>query len=285
MSVPAPSPSVPSPTTGGLVDHDPSDHESVFSSSSVSFSAFRAPSTIPLDPQDYVGWAEQMRAMFELAGMWHLVDPQAAPAAAAAPQAATAASSSAITVTRSAASIAKSREAHFMLISALRDSDSRRMLAGLPRGDPRALWLALERRFLLMPRAAVAALYSKLLSSHQDSGESVRAFADRLAMMRHQLGSNGRQVSDNECVTAFLSGVLPSFSAQVSMFVNLSQDATFEQVVEVARGEETRLLLTQKSAPRTAPVSSSSALGVHSSGATCHYCKQRARHLQAYRDA
>jgi hypothetical protein len=159
-----------------------------------------------------------------------------------------------------------------MLISALRDSESRRLLAGLPRGDPRALWQALERRFIIMPRAAVAALYSKLLSSHQDSGESVRAYADRLMMMRHQLGSNGRAVSDNECITAFLTGVLPAFSSQVSMFVNLSASATFEQVVEVARGEETRLLLTQKSAPRAQ--SSSSALGAQSSDPTCHYCKK-----------
>jgi hypothetical protein len=55
------------------------------------------------------------------------------------------------------------------------------------------------------------------------------------------------------------------------MFVNLSPNATFQQVVEVARGEETRLMLTQKSAPR-AP-SSSSALSASLSG-TCHYCKQ-----------
>ena len=270
MTEPSASQSAPSPTTGGLADQV---SESVFSSQSVSFSAFRAPSTIPLDPQDYVGWAEQMRAMFELAGMWHLVDPQAALAAEPEPRAASAASSSAVSVsTVPAASIAKIREAHFMLISALRDSESRRMLAGLPRGDPRALWLALERRFLLMPRAAVAALYSKLLSSHQENSESVRTFADRLVMMRHQLGSNGRQVSDNECVTAFLTGVLPSLSSQVSMFVNLSATATFEQVVEVARGEETRLHLTQRNAQR-AP-STSSALGAQSSDATCHYCKK-----------
>jgi hypothetical protein len=76
MTEPSASQSAPSPTTGGLADPI---SESVFSSPSVSFSAFRAPSTIPLDPQDYVGWAEQMRAMFELAGMWHLVDPQTAP--------------------------------------------------------------------------------------------------------------------------------------------------------------------------------------------------------------
>ena len=37
---------------------------------------FRAPSTVTLDPSDYVGWAATMQAMLEYGGLWEHVAPR-----------------------------------------------------------------------------------------------------------------------------------------------------------------------------------------------------------------
>ncbi|MDR3401435.1 MAG: reverse transcriptase domain-containing protein [Chthoniobacter sp.] len=209
--------------------------------------AFRAPSTIPLDPEDFPGWATQMEALLDYGGMWPLRSP-GAPG-------------------ETEYHRSSMREAYFILTNALRCKESRRVLTGLsaPR-DPAALWLALQRRFTHMPRAAAAALYARLFQQRQEPGETVRAFADRLAVMRQQLEANGRKVSNEDAIAAFAAGVQPALAHQVSAYVNLGESITLEQAVEVARGEEVRLQLSHAAAVGKS-AAAPTALGGHSSGA------------------
>ena len=95
-----------------------------------SFSSFRAPSTVTLDPEDYTGWAVQMEGLLELGEMW----PLRAPGAPG----------------ETAHTRRRMLEAWVMLSSALRDKETRRVLTGLPPRDPLALWNALKRRFTHM---------------------------------------------------------------------------------------------------------------------------------------
>ena len=269
---------------------DPASADGPSSSSSVvqdnsfsppSHTPFRAPSTITLDPHDYAGWAVQMRSLLEYGGMWHLVEPLKSAAGATSASAATSSASSASVGTISSA---KQREAHFILASAIHDSDTRRLLISVrPAGDPRALWLALEQRFLRMPKAAASALFSQLLQLRQSGSENVRAFADRIISIRHQLAANGKEVADEEVITVLLNGVHTALQSTVATVFNLTPDPVFEHMVEVARGEETRLVLQQRSTTRSlsgantgansSALAASSSSSSSSSGA-CHYCKQ-----------
>ena len=259
---------------GSLSDVDPRDDNHTSG-------AFRTPSTITLDPSDYPGWAVRMRSLLEYGDMWHLVAPlqQRADAATAAPTTASSSASSKGSALTLRASL-KTREAHFILVSALRDAETSRLLIGLPPGDRRALWVALQRRFEHMPKAATAALYSELLTLRQVSGESARGFADRIALTRHQLANNGRPVSEDDAITVFVNGVHVALSQQVTSYYNLAPDPSFEQVVQVARGEETRLMLANKgsfkpqvanSAALALDPSSSSSSAAH---VTCHSCNK-----------
>lgn len=246
-------------------------------------SAFRAPSTIPLNPSDIIGWSVMMEALLTHAGLWDLVRPLSDFEKATI---SSQSSSSTFASLGKKPSSSRSSEAHIILMLALRDSDTQRVLVGLPPGDPRALWDALQKRYALMPRAATAALYSQLLTLRQSGGESARAFADRIAVMRHQLATNGRRVDDLDAITVFINGVQSHLSMQVSSYYNLAPDPSFEQVVAVARGEETRLQLagqnlgqhgsTSKGSANT--VSNSAALGVDHSRSngrgTCFGCGQ-----------
>lgn len=248
---------------------------------------FRAPSTVTLDPSDYVGWAATMQAMLEYGGLWEHVAPRGERLPAS--TAPLAASSSSVTATVAPGRhTQKAREAYLMLVTALRDADSRRVLVGLPPQDPRALWQALQRRYQHMPKAAAAALYSQLLSLRQSSSESARAFADRIALMRHQLTSNGRPVSDDDAITVFVNGVHSTLAQQVSSYYNIAANATFDDIVQVARGEETRLLLAGHArgaggaggggGSSGGGSGSSSALGASHSASggvqLCHICQQ-----------
>ena len=228
---------------------------------------FRAPTTIQLDPAEYASWAILMQSLLELGGMWHLVKPLTLSDQGGAQRS----SSSSTVITQSSA---KSREAYFILASALKgSSDTMRLLVGLPSQDPRALWEALRQRYTQMPKAAVAALYTQLLNLQQSSHEGVRAFADRIRLLRHQLAAAGRSVSEDEALTAFVSGVHASLATQVSMFYNVAPNSTLEQVVTVAFGEETRLQLAgHNTIKHSTSHSSTSALGAASGVKACYHC-------------
>jgi hypothetical protein len=217
-----------------------------------------------------------MQSLLEYGGMWHLVQPQQQQGAVAVAASASSHSSSASSV--GTVSSAKQREAHFILASAIHDPETRRLLISVkPTGCPRALWLALEHRFLRMPKAAASALFSQLLQLRQSSSESVRAFADRITSMRHQLAANGKEVADEEVITVLLNGVHASLQSTVATVFNLTPNPHFEQMVEVARGEETRLSLQQRGAAAATrpPAGTTAALAASSSSSSvCHYCKQ-----------
>jgi hypothetical protein len=232
---------------------------------------FRTPTTIPLDPADYLSWAVLMRALLEMGGMWHLVQPLSQPDLSGAAHSSSASSSSNSAVTHPSA---KSKEAFFILASALKgSSDTMRILIGLPSQDPRALWAALQQRYTQMPKAAVAALYSQLLTLKQAANEGVRAFADRIRLLRHQLSAAGRHVSDEEILTAFVNGVHSSLAMQVSMFYNVTPNSPLEHLVTVALGEETRLQLTGQAGNKAGSIGNANALGAsQSSTRKCHAC-------------
>lgn len=235
----------------------------------------RAPSTIPLDPADYIGWTLQMQPMLKLFQLWDLVDP-AGEIGAQSSSSSSSSSSVTATIGEAAAKILskKRAEAHFILTSALRDAESRRVLLQVPDGDPRALWSALKRRFASMPKSTTAALFSQLLQLRQTQVESVQQFADRISLLRHRLTQVGRLVSDDDVITTLVNGVLSVYSIQVSSFYNSRENATFEHLVEIARGEEARLQLSAGGAKSSSSSSSnSSALGASTTSThACHNC-------------
>ena len=244
--------------------------------------SFRLPSTITLDPTNYHGWARQMQAMLEYGGMWELVRPltqgesEAATGAAAQQKVSTSSSSSTMSAGTVRGSNPRRAECYLMLTLACRDAESSRVILTAPQGDPRAVWSALARRYAYMPKAAAAALHGKLLRSRQDN-DNARGFADRLTFMRLQLEQNGRMVGDQDMITAFATGVSAPLAAAVNLLLNTRDDATFESLVEAARGEETRLLLASGAAgDKVAHHTPSGAFGVTPSGShaaqTCHGC-------------
>lgn len=236
----------------------------------------RAPSTITLDPNDYVGWSLQMQVLLEYHRLWDLVKPISSTAASSS----SSSSSSSSVSLASSTILARTREAHYILVSALRDVNTRRVLIGLPSGDPRALWQALHNRFTSLPKAATAALFAQLISLRQSSSESAQSFADRIILLRNQLLNNGRKVDDIDVITTLVNGVTSSLAQQVNSYYNCLPNSTFEQIVGVAKGEEARLLSAAASSkPHSSHSNNNSALAASfrsssssSSAVKCHHC-------------
>jgi hypothetical protein len=151
----------------------------------------RAPPTIALHAGDYEGWAYAMRTLFEYGHMWPLVDPDAA--AAQDPPADDAASSSTSKqlIKEREARTHLQRQAHLMLVSALQDSECRSLLIGLPIGDPRAIWAALERRFRVTTLAALITLKGELWHTKQGRSEQVFDYASRIQRFVQRIKASG----------------------------------------------------------------------------------------------
>jgi hypothetical protein len=251
------------------VQHD--DDETYVGTTHVS----RAPSTIPFDSKDYLGWASLMESMLRFFKLWDLVyTPQLESGAQT--SAPSASASSSLSVGAAAKLESRIQEAHFILASSLRDTESRRVLHTVPDGDPRALWNALKRRFASMPNSTKAVMFSQLLSLRQMHGETVQQFADRISLLRHRLTQVGRAVSDEDVITTLVNGVSSTLAVQVSAFYNSRDNPTFEDLVDIARGEEARLQWASTAKISSSSSSSSTALSAstHSSSAsnTCHNC-------------
>ena len=125
--------------------------------------AFRTPPTVAFDSNDVPGWTAQMESLLDYGQLWEFVRPLSAAEVAREAQQATSSGSS---VTSGASRTqAKRREAFFILCSALKDPESRRVLVGLQsERDPRARRMGgdakactaktLSRSPLCAPRAA-----------------------------------------------------------------------------------------------------------------------------------
>ena len=248
-------------------------------SRSVSTSAYRMPSTIPLNPSDFLGWSVMMEAMLVHAGLWDFVRPlteqeKAAqvlngPGPVSFPSSLSSSSSSTIGTGSLSVESQDSRknEAFMMLMLALRDTESQRVLIGVPSRDPRALWAALKERYSAMPPTVVANLYAQFLSEKQSTSETVQQFADRIYLARHRLATNGRVITELDSKTVLVSGLQEYAASAVSTYYNIDPAASFEKLVAVANGEEKRLQLAGRTIPSRAAhhTTNSSALGVEHS--------------------
>lgn len=197
---------------------------------------FRPPTTIPFDGKQYAGWSYQMQSLLDLGKMWPLIDP----AASAAERAAAAALPGAAS---------RIREAHYLLVSAVKDPDAQALLVGLPQ-DPHQVWVALERHYMRLTPAATASLKAQFWRRTQRSNENVQQFVDELKKMSYQLRAAKEPLSDRDMCSAFVNGLLPGLSHPVVAVMEVigaavgSEDLLkLEKLVEIARGEETRLAL------------------------------------------
>lgn len=286
----------------------------MLSTSLNSRSMFRAPPTIPLDGKNYLGWVYQMRSLLQLAEMWKFVDPSLV-------------DESNLNQQDEAMDGHLRHQAHFILVSAIKDPNAQALLNNLPYGDPRAVWVALERHYLRLTPAAAASLKSQFWRRSQKSNESVREFADGLLETVQRLRACGDPPSDRDICSVFVTGLLPALAHPVvammtmlemqadaapfdpagsqplvqaaaaaavvhgsvrSSTVAVAWSGQLERLVEIARGEESRLSLHRGNGAAHGSraggsSNSTAALGVNSKqksqhnkkgGVQCHNCKQ-----------
>jgi hypothetical protein len=234
----------------------------------------RAPPTVILDPSDYPGWAFQMRSLLEFADMWHLVDPAIKDAKVTNDEIRS------IADTVSAAAARTTREATLILVSALKDPQSRRLLVGLPPNNPRAIWNALHRHFMRMTPAAAAALKGQLWTMRQGNSETVRSYADRIKDARQRLAACGDDPSDRDINSVFVNGLVAQVAGPVVALLTVQKDSELdlESLVEVARSEEARQELrrgpSSKPTGYAADTRESKDKRDHGKGPLCFRCKK-----------
>jgi len=221
-----------------------------------------------------------MRSLLTFADMWRFVQPMGKDTRAS--SAATAEEGNSVG-TLSHATAHKIREAHFVLVSALKDAASQRLLIGLPDGDPRAVWAALERHFMRMTPAATAALKGQFWQIRQANNENVRGFADRIQDAVLRLGTCGDCPSNKDINSVFMNGLQPLFSGPVVSFQTNNRDTVphLEELVDIARGEEARLSFHRGGAPQqrgAQPGAAAFGAGTHhpqtDKGPQCYGCKK-----------
>ena len=233
----------------GSLDAEEDDHQEVHAASAGrGYATVRAPPTVILDPADYPGWAFQMRSLLEFADMWHLVDPAVQGAKLPHDEV----RSIADTVNPVAARTV--REATLILVSALKDPQSRRLLVGLPPNNPRAIWNILHKHFMRMTPAAAAALKGQLWTMRQGSNEAVRSYPDRIKDARQRLVACGDDPSDRDINSVFVNGLSALVAGPVVALLTVQKDPELdlESLVDVARSEEARQELRRGPGPKPA---------------------------------
>lgn len=209
----------------------------------------RAPPTVVLHADDYDGWAYAMRTLLEYGGMWPFVDPTIV--ATAQEQPADDVTSS--TSTSKQASKERDmrthlqRQAHLMLVSALQDADSRSLLIGLPTGDPRAIWMALERRHRVTTLAALITLKGELWRIKQGKSDSVFEYAGRIRRVVQRIKASGGAVQEEDVTAVFILGLNPIIAQPINTMLTLADSTEIiplNKLVDIAQSEVSRLAIS-----------------------------------------
>ena len=148
-----------------------------------------------------------------------------------------------------------------MLVSALQDTDARTLLIGLPTGDPRAIWAALERRYRVTGTtlAALITLKGELWRIKQSRSENVFDYADRIRRLVQRIKASGGVVQAEDVNAVFILGLHPTIAQPINTMLTLTDSTetiALHKLIDIAQSEASR---TNSSSVRAVDALSASA--------------------------
>jgi hypothetical protein len=113
-----------------------------------------------------------------------------------------------------------------------------RCVIGLPAGDPRAVWVALERRFRATTLAAL--IKGELWHTKQAKSEQAGDYASRIQRLVHRIKASGGEVSSADINAIFILGLAPAIAQPINTMLTLTdiplKQDRFEGNAILARG-------------------------------------------------